>query len=62
MSDTETEDDDWQDRESGPFCQHWLSPGDCVATCSGCGHSCNAHDELGCDDCACTEWKETNND
>ena len=55
---SEPEEDDWDEFESGPFCQHWLSPGDCEATCAGCGHPCDKHNELGCDECDCTEWKD----
>lgn len=56
MSD-EAGNDDWTDRESGPFCQHFGDPFDCDDLCA-CGHTCAKHlggSEEPCqaDDCAC---------
>lgn len=56
-----SDDDDWSDFDSGPFCRHWVSPpGDCEDTCADCGHRCAAHDEDGCDECDCKAWREQN--
>lgn len=44
--------DSWEDYESGPFCAHWGTPGDCERTCGECGHRC--HGFL-CDECDCPE-------
>lgn len=52
---------DWQDYETGPFCRHWGSLGDCDDTCARCGHTCNLHlDGEPCDEpgCECPEWVE----
>lgn len=60
MSDDEDSgDDDWGGYESGPFCRHWGSLGDCDELCARCGHSCNVHhddDECGHEDCTCPGW------
>ena len=49
------EEDPWENYESGPFCWHWGTPGDCEQPClrEGCDHTCNDHDPgcrvKGCD-------------
>ena len=41
MSDDDA--DGWADYESGPFCRHWGTPGDCERPCDKCGHTCDEH-------------------
>jgi hypothetical protein len=56
MSEEEESDEDYVDRDSGPYCQHWAEVGDCEETCATCGHSCAAHwdgDECQRDGCTC---------
>lgn len=53
-----TDDVDWDDYESGPFCRHWSDPGDCDELCANCKHKCHG-DECREDGCNCTEWKES---
>ncbi len=52
--------------DSGPFCRHWGSLGDCDELCV-CGHRCDQHDgtggdgdDNGCriDGCACKSFTE----
>jgi hypothetical protein len=47
----EEEMEDW---ESGPYCQHWSDPSDCEVECT-CGHFCRDH--CGSDDCLIAECK-----
>lgn len=60
-----SDDDDWSDYDSGPFCRHYSQLGDCDDICGACGHSCNMHDGgndgNGCDEngCTCPGWKES---
>ncbi len=52
------DDQDWSDYDSGPFCPHWNSPGECDEVCTKCGHGCNDHyGDLGCqiEGCDCEE-------
>ena len=55
---------DWDDYETGPFCQHWCSPpGDCEKKCE-CGHECAQHwGELECraEGCECERFTEAEN-
>lgn len=38
-----TENDDWQEYESGPYCIHWNDLVDCAEKCKKCKHSCSQH-------------------
>ena len=56
-----SEDEDFSDYESGPFCRHW-DDYSCPITCKNCGHRCTEHDfedgdcmESGCQ---CKKWEE----
>lgn len=40
---SESDDDDWADYESGPYCRHWSDPTDCDELCDTCGHRCSEH-------------------
>jgi len=51
----DTDADDWQDYESGPFCRHFGDPTDCDEKCARCGKTCASHDD------ECT-WEETQGD
>jgi len=57
-----TEDpDEYEDYESGPYCQHWSELGFCEDPCV-CGHACRQHSAFiddGCDvaECECQEFK-----
>lgn len=59
-----SEEPDWGDYQSGPFCRHWGDPIDCDEACArnGCGHRCGAHDAAegltGCHECECEGWME----
>lgn len=48
-----------QDWQSGPFCQHYGDPSACDEKCA-CGHKCNAHQHDYCieADCPCEEWSD----
>ena len=58
-----SEDEEYVEYESGPYCRHWSEVGDCVLLCATCGHRCWEH-EVGSgaacmeDGCACEEWKD----
>ena len=47
--------------ESGPFCRHWSTRGDCDDLCQ-CGHTCNVHpeyeseDDSPCNECDCENF------
>ena len=47
------------EHESGPFCRHWSSLGDCDEMCK-CGHTCAHHssgeDDGYCYECACEDF------
>ncbi len=53
--------DQWEDYDSGPYCEHWAEPWECDEKCA-CGHECKEHPswEDGCrvEGCACKEWKK----
>ena len=34
---------DWENYETGPFCEHWSDPQDCTEICDRCGHKCCQH-------------------
>lgn len=57
-----SDDDDWSDYETGPFCRHWLDPSDCDIECETCGHHCCKHgfgnDDSACmvEGCTCEKW------
>jgi len=60
MIEDESEDIDWADYESGPFCIHWGEPGSCEDLCENpeCKHMCKDHSCGGsCDieGCKCEE-------
>lgn len=48
-------DEDFEDYDSGPYCQHWSDPSDCDEVCERCGHKCCEHDVWDEDDHACEE-------
>jgi len=52
-----SEDYDWSDYDSGPFCRHWGEYGSCDDKCK-CGHTCSQHpeDECGEDGCDCKKY------
>lgn len=43
MPDDDAVADPWADYESGPFCRHWYSVGECPFKCARCGHDCGMH-------------------
>lgn len=53
--------DDEHDRDSGPFCSHWVEGGGCDERCM-CGHTCEQHDfwSQSCDvpDCTCEHFSD----
>lgn len=57
-----SEERDWENYETGPFCRHWGDPSDCDELCKGCGHKCREHsygnDDAECmeDGCECKNW------
>lgn len=53
-----SDENDWSDYESGPFCRHWGDPADCDIPCGRCGHRCSQHGGGSCivDECACDEF------
>lgn len=59
-----SDDNDYTDYQSGPFCRHWGDPNDCDIVCAECGHRCTQHacddGDFSCsvDDCECQAWKE----
>lgn len=57
-----TEEYDWGQYETGPFCRHWDSPSGCEIKCAACGHGCAAHqyeqDDTSCMQCDCLKWEE----
>lgn len=62
MSDEEEQEDapDSGPWESGPFCRHYGTPGECDVPCANpeCGHGCNVHGypECGQPDCDCEQY------
>lgn len=57
MTDDNIEEDDVE-YDSGPFCIHFGTPGECEEECLACGHMCKDHpfgDE--CNLCDCKEIK-----
>lgn len=60
--DTLEDSNDWSDYDSGPFCQHFSTPYDCMDICI-CGHACSEHDreipyECNNDDCNCSGFAD----
>jgi hypothetical protein len=58
-----TEDEvDWENYESGPFCEHYFEPWDCDVLCA-CGHRCARHqgEHCGADGCDCQAFEEPTN-
>jgi hypothetical protein len=55
-----TDEVDWENFDSGPFCRHWGELGGCDEACARCGHGCNVHRGTdACDECdMCIEWVE----
>ena len=56
------EEGEWDNYESGPFCQHWSDPSDCDQLCE-CGHQCHDHeswDEGKCkaEGCSCEKFTD----
>ncbi len=53
---------EWNNYESGPFCRHWDDPSDCDIECAVCGHRCPRHEcedgDFSCLDCDCPAWTE----
>ncbi len=39
----ETDPDEWEYVESGPFCVHMYECCDCDEICTNCGHPCGSH-------------------
>jgi hypothetical protein len=64
MADTDAEESDWSNYETGPFCRHWGDPVDCDIKCANCGHGCTQHEaedgrrECFMPDCDCEAWVE----
>ena len=56
----DSDDRDFTDYDSGPYCRHWGDPSDCEEKCSARGHRCGFHYLDSCNEikCACTGWKE----
>jgi hypothetical protein len=58
------EEEDDRPCDSGPFCQHWGTPGECeecAAPCASCSHALVEHGDNGAgpcseDDCACAAF------
>lgn len=50
----ENSDEDWEDYQSGPYCQHWSDPGDCDEICANCGRTWPEHYRNE----GCGEWKD----
>ena len=61
---TETEEEHFDEYESGPFCRHWGDPADCDELCANCHHKCSWHqDECNFETqervlCDCAFWVE----
>jgi len=51
------------DKESGPFCCHWVEPWECDDKCV-CGHRCSDHDrwsqdhDCDVDGCDCEQFED----
>lgn len=45
MADSDSDEEFWENYDSGPFCRHWSDVGDCDDLCI-CGHECRKHDFL----------------
>lgn len=57
-----TDDDDYPEYDTGPFCRHYFDPSDCDEVCANCGHRCWEHcigAETGCLECDCPAWVES---
>jgi hypothetical protein len=48
IDETESDDDDWEGYESGPFCEHWCCPWSCEEVCAACGKVCSEHGDSDC--------------
>lgn len=50
---------EWENYESGPYCQHWSDPWNCDELCK-CGHYCREHGDGSCnaDGCKCEEFED----
>lgn len=57
-----TNEQDFTDYESGPFCRHFSDPSDCEIECDRCGDRCGRHDaaegSTECNECECPAWVE----
>lgn len=58
-----SDEDRWDNYESGPFCRHWSDPESCEQCntgCKDCYHSGLVHDwaDGSCSLCKCKEWKD----
>jgi len=49
-----SDEDEWDDYETGPFCQHWSCACDCERVCARCGVTCADHDKF--DGQSCEEF------
>lgn len=50
--------DDYEDYDSGPFCQHYDHPDYCNVMCT-CGHPCRDHYcDDSCNACDCDKFKD----
>jgi hypothetical protein len=58
----EDEVDSFDDYNTGPFCQHYGTPGECDDVCERCKHICGKHDndsddhECDVEDCSCPSF------
>jgi len=48
IDETESDDDDWEGYESGPFCEHLDCPWACEEVCVRCGVKCCEHGDSDC--------------
>ncbi len=40
--------EEYENDDSGPYCQHWGDPSDCDEVCVGCQHKCCEHRDDEC--------------
>lgn len=61
---SEEDEFDWENYDSGPYCEHWYEPWDCDMKCDSCGHECTEHMMVTCgkEGCICKEFKTRKED